>query len=130
MAGVPYRGPVRVVREAMVREEVEAQEAPSVLGLAPALGEAARATSRGPVEEKTPGRLLTDGETVFVPGQGPGIPTEVRARPGTGIAPGRLLPFGEVLGEYAQQAREHMERSPVPQGYKDLVRRYFTELER
>ena len=76
------------------------------------------------------GRLLTDGETVFVPGQGPGIPTEVRARPGTGIAPGRLLPFGEVLGEYAQQAREHMERSPVPQGYKDLVRRYFTELER
>ena len=75
------------------------------------------------------GRLLTDGETVFVPGQGPGIPTEVRARPGTGIAPGRLLPFGEVLGEYAQQAREHMERSPVPQGYKDLVRRYFTELE-
>ena len=75
------------------------------------------------------GRLLTDGETVFVPGQGPGIPTEVRARPGTGIAPGRLLPYGEVLGEYAEQAREHMERSPVPQGYKDLVRRYFTELE-
>ena len=55
MAGVPYRGPVRVVREAMVREEVEAQEAPPVLGLAPARGEAARATSRGPVEEKTPG---------------------------------------------------------------------------
>ena len=76
------------------------------------------------------GRFLTDGETVFVPGQGPGIPTEVRARPGTGIAPGRLLPYGEVLGEYAEQAREHMERSPVPQGYKDLVRRYFTELER
>ena len=33
------------------------------------------------------GRLLTDGETVFVPSAGPGVPTEVRARPGQGIAP-------------------------------------------
>ena len=76
------------------------------------------------------GRLLTEGETVFVPSHGPGVPTEVRARPGQGIAPGRLRPYNEVLGEYAEQAREHMERSPVPQGYKDLVRRYFAELER
>ena len=75
------------------------------------------------------GRLLTDGETVFVPSAGPGVPTEVRTRPGQGTAPGRLRPYNEVLGEYAEQAREHMERSPVPQGYKDLVRRYFAELE-
>ena len=75
------------------------------------------------------GRLLTEGETVFVPSYGPGVPTEVRVRPGQGIAPGRLRPYNEVLGEYADQAREHMERSRVPQGYKDLVRRYFAELE-
>ena len=75
------------------------------------------------------GRLLTEGETVFVPSHGPGVSTEVRARPGQGIAPGRLRPYNEVLGEYAEQAREHMERSPVPQGHKDLVRRYFAELE-
>ena len=75
------------------------------------------------------GRLLTEGETVFIPGHGPGVPTEVRAGPGQGIVPGRLRPYKEVLGEYAEQAREHMERSPVPQGYKDLVRRYFAELE-
>jgi hypothetical protein len=75
------------------------------------------------------GRLLTEGETVFIPGHGPGVPTEVRAGPGQGIVPGRLRPYNEVLGEYAEQAREHMERSPVPQGYKDLVRRYFAELE-
>ena len=76
------------------------------------------------------GRLLTEGETVFVPSNGPGVPTEVRVRPGQGIVPGRLRPYNEVLGEYSEQAREHMERSPVPQGYKDLVRRYFAELER
>ncbi len=75
-------------------------------------------------------RPLTDGETLFVPGQGPDIPTEVRAGPGIGIAPGRLLPYEQIWGEYAEQAREHMERSPVPDGYKDLVRRYFSELER
>ena len=75
------------------------------------------------------GRLLTEGETVFIPGQGPGVPTDVRAGPSQGIVPGRLRPYNEVLGDYAEQAREHMERSPVPQGYKDLVRRYFAELE-
>ena len=75
------------------------------------------------------GRLPAEGETVFVPGQGPDIPTEVRTGPGAGIAPGRLRPYNEVLGQYAEQAREHMERSPVPQGYKELVRRYFAELE-
>ena len=75
------------------------------------------------------GRLPAEGETVFVPGQGPGPPTEVRTGPGAGIAPGRLRPYNEVLGQYTEQAREHMERSPVPQGYKELVRRYFAELE-
>ena len=75
------------------------------------------------------GRLPAEGETVFVPGQGPDIPTEVRTGPGAGIAPGRLRPYNEVLGQYTEQAREHMERSPVPQGYKELVRRYFAELE-
>ena len=76
------------------------------------------------------GRLSTDGETVFVPGRGPDIPAEVRAGTGAGVEPGLLRPYREVLGEYAEQAREHMERSPVPQGYKDLVRRYFAELDR
>ena len=75
------------------------------------------------------GRLPAEGETVFVPGQGPDIPTEVRTGPGAGIAPGRLRPYNEVLGQYTEQAREHMERSPVPQGYKELVRRYFAGLE-
>lgn len=75
-------------------------------------------------------RLLTDGETVFIPGQGPDIPTEVRTEPGIGVVPGTLVPYEQIWGEYAEQAREHMERSPVPQGYKDLVRRYFSELER
>ena len=75
------------------------------------------------------GRLLTEGETVFIPGHGPGVPTEVRAGSSQGVVPGSLRPYNEVLGEYEEQAREHMERSPVPQGYKDLVRRYFAELE-
>lgn len=75
------------------------------------------------------GRLNSGGETVFVPGKGPGIPTEIQAGPGTGTAPAALRPYTEVVGEYAQQAREHLERSAVPAGYQDLVRRYFAELE-
>ncbi len=76
------------------------------------------------------GRLETGGETVFVPGQGPHVPSEVQTGAGgEGAVPGQLRPYREVIGQYAEQAREHMERSPVPQGYKDLVRRYFAELE-
>lgn len=75
-------------------------------------------------------RLSTEEATVFVPGRGADTPAEVRDGTGTGVEPGSLRPYREVLGEYAEQAREHMERSPVPQGYKDLVRRYFAELDR
>jgi hypothetical protein len=73
--------------------------------------------------------LATEGETVFVPGTGPDIPVEMQTGSGTGAAPGILRPYTEVIGEYADQAREHMERSPLPAGYQDLVRRYFSELE-
>ena len=100
------------------------------LGLGGGTGGSGAGNQPGARQENETGRLLTEGETVFIPGNGPGVPTEVRAGPGQGIVPGRLRPYNEVLGEYAEQAREHMERSPVPQGYKDLVRRYFAELER
>ncbi len=100
-------------------------------GLGPGGGEGGSGAGNQPGDRQgnATDRLLTDGETVFVPSAGQGVPTEVRTRPGQGTAPGRLRPYNEVLGEYAEQAREHMERSPVPQGYKDLVRRYFAELE-
>jgi len=75
------------------------------------------------------GRLTTEGETVFVPGTGPDIPVEIQTGSGTGAVPGVLRPYTEVIGEYADQAREHMDRSPLPAGYQDLVRRYFSELE-
>jgi len=75
------------------------------------------------------GRLVTGDETVFVPGTGPDIPVEIQTGSGAGAAPGILRPYTEVIGEYADQAREHMERSPLPAGYQDLVRRYFSELE-
>ena len=100
------------------------------IGSGGGMGGSGAGNQPGARSEEGTERPLTDGETVFVPGQGPDIPTEVRAGPGVGIAPGRLLPYEQIWGEYAEQAREHMERSPVPDGYKDLVRRYFSELER
>ncbi len=75
------------------------------------------------------GRLTTGGETVFVPGTGPDDPAEVQTGPGSGAIPGVLRPYTEVIGDYADQAAEHMERNPLPAGYEDIVRRYFSELE-
>ena len=74
------------------------------------------------------GRLETGGEVVFVPGQGPHIPIGVESGGTARSAGGELRPFREVVGEYAQQAREHIDRAPVPPGYKELVRRYFAGL--
>ena len=71
---------------------------------------------------------LETGEVVFVPGQGPYTPIGVESGGTTRGAPGELRPFREVVGEYARQAREHIDRAPVPPGYKELVRRYFAEL--
>ena len=82
MAGAPQRDPVRLVTAAMVgaREKVDqALGAAAVWAPVVARAEAARATNRGPARETRPVRLLTEGETVFIPGHGPGVPTEVRA---------------------------------------------------
>ena len=75
------------------------------------------------------GRLPAGEETVYIPGTGPDIPVEIQAGSGGGAVPGALRPYREVIGDYAGRAREHMERSNIPAGYQDLVRRYFSELE-
>ena len=101
----------------------------SGLGTGGGSGGSSAGNQPGARQRDETGRLPTEGETIFIPGHGPGVPTEARAGSSQGVAPGSLRPYNEVLGEYEEQAREHMERSPVPQGYKDLVRRYFAELE-
>ena len=115
--GALYQDRVEVVRVEVMGagdEEVKAQGPVPELAPEGARAEVARATSQVTRSGEGTERLLTDGETVFVPGQGPDIPTEVRVGSGIGIAPGRLLPYEQIWGEYAEQAREHMERSPVP----------------
>ena len=97
------------------------QGVPGGSGIAPGGGSGGSGAGNQPGDRQGEGsgRLPPEGETVFVPGQGPDIPTEVRTGPGAGIAPGRLRPCNEVLGQYTEQAREHMERSPAPRATRN-----------
>ncbi|MBI2918345.1 MAG: hypothetical protein HYY01_10160 [Chloroflexi bacterium] len=93
-------------------------------------GGSAAGNAPGARQGEATGRLGTNGETVFIPSQGQGGLPGATIGSGPGTVPGELRPYNEVIGTYASQARDHIERSPVPEGYKDVVRRYFAELER
>jgi hypothetical protein len=70
------------------------------------------------------------GERVFVPGQAGQGATDQKVLPGTaGKAGGSSQPYRAVVGEYAQAARSHLDRSSVPPALKDAVRNYFSQLE-
>jgi hypothetical protein len=69
-------------------------------------------------------------ETVFTPGQiGQGSQGEVTTGPQGVSLGGRQLPYQQVLGQYAQTAREHLSASQVPEELKSVVEQYFSDLE-
>jgi len=39
------------------------------------------------------------------------------------------VPYEEVYGQYQEQAGNALDNDYIPQGYKDLVRDYFTEID-
>jgi hypothetical protein len=39
------------------------------------------------------------------------------------------VPYEQVYGDYRQQAGSALDNDYIPQGYKDLVRDYFTSIE-
>ena len=40
-----------------------------------------------------------------------------------------VIPYEQVYGEYREQAGTALDSDYIPQGYKDLVRDYFSEIE-
>jgi hypothetical protein len=78
--------------------------------------------------ERRPG----SGEELTLPGQESGQgETDVRERenplPGT---PGNaLVPYYQVYYEYLDAANQAMEQAYVPEGLREYVRQYFSQLE-
>ena len=70
-----------------------------------------------------------EGTTVVIPSQGPVVSRESGSVAGAQTPTGKLQPRQDVFAEFAREAREHIERSEIPLEYKDLVKRYFVELE-
>jgi hypothetical protein len=68
--------------------------------------------------------------TVFVPGkQGKGAEI-VRNGPKGAPAPGALVPYQQVVGQYAQSAHQALDRAALPPSLQGDVRRYFSTLSR
>jgi hypothetical protein len=68
--------------------------------------------------------------TVYVPGkQGKGAEI-VRNGPKGAPAPGALVPYQQVVGQYAQSAHQALDRAALPPSLQGDVRRYFSTLSR
>jgi hypothetical protein len=68
--------------------------------------------------------------TVFVPGkQGKGA-VIVRNGPKGAPASGALVPYQQVVGQYAQSAHQALDRAALPPSLQGDVRRYFSTLSR
>jgi hypothetical protein len=66
--------------------------------------------------------------TVFVPGtQGKG-PTISRTGPNGAPEPGSIVPYQQVVGQYAASAHQALDRAALPPALQGYVRRYFTTL--
>ncbi|MGI8825130.1 MAG: hypothetical protein ACR2JC_05710 [Chloroflexota bacterium] len=77
-------------------------------------------------------RLTRNGRsvTVFVPGkQGKGAEI-VRNGPQGAPAPGALVPYQQVVGQYSQSAHQALDRGALPPSLQEYVRRYFSTLSR
>lgn len=65
---------------------------------------------------------------VYVPGkQGNGAEI-VRNGPKGAPAPGALVPYQQVVGQYAQRAHQALDRTALPPSLQGYVRRYFSTL--
>lgn len=75
-------------------------------------------------------RITTQGgpeETVGGPlGAGP---SETRQSGNTQVSAGSARPYQEVYKQYAQFARESMEKGSIPGDYQDIVKDYFSNIE-
>lgn len=66
--------------------------------------------------------------TVYIPGtQGKG-PDVTRNGPNGAPQPGALVPYRQVLGQYAQQARQTLDRAALPPSVQGYVHRYFSTI--
>jgi hypothetical protein len=45
------------------------------------------------------------------------------------VSPGGTRPYEEVYGQYAEFARESLEKGKIPDDYQDAVKAYFSSIE-
>ena len=67
-------------------------------------------------------------ERLFIPGRGSDVSRKIGNAEATPTSEVQMLSYQEVLSKYSEEARKHMQQSPIPLGYKELIRRYFLQL--
>lgn len=93
-------------------------------------GSAAPVRSEGEYEKIFAPRLAgTDGQSSVVKGERGSGPETVLETGNLPVSPGLLRPYNEVIADYEQEARQTLDRTPVPPVLKEMVRSYFSSLE-
>jgi hypothetical protein len=66
--------------------------------------------------------------TVYIPGhQGKGREV-VQNGPNGAPLPGAIVPYQQVVGQYAQSAHQALDRAAVPPALQSYVRQYFSTI--
>jgi hypothetical protein len=104
-----------------------------VLGEGGSQGVSARTPSGGvATTELSLGQSHTDAaasENVFVPGKPGEGPSDSDPIQQPFTIRGAPRPYRDVIGQYAQDGRDYVDRAAVPSAVRELVRQYFAELE-
>jgi hypothetical protein len=76
-----------------------------------------------------PASSVDPSESVFVPGRpGEGASDNANIQQPFTVR-GSPRPYREVIGQYAQNGRDYVDRASVPSSVRELVRQYFSDLE-
>ena len=85
--------------------------------------------TEGQYEKVFDPRLLgAEGNSSQVRGTRGGGPEDVVQTDNSPTSLGMLRPYNEVIADYEREARQTIDRSPVPPSMKDLVKNYFSSL--
>jgi hypothetical protein len=77
-----------------------------------------------------PAAVSEPSESIFVPGRTGDGPTDSQDAVQQPFSlRGAPRPYREVIGQYAQQGRDYVDRAAVPPNVRELVRQYFADLE-
>lgn len=108
--------------------ETDPTEQITVLGVGEGRGSNEPRTSKDNQSGQLSNIPLVGEERLLIPGRGSDISYKTENSKVPPKSESQLQTYAKVIGKYSEEARKHIQQSPIPVGYKELIRRYFIQL--